>query len=336
MSGWNQIVGHEWAVELLSSAIRHGRAGHAYLITGPEQIGKATLARLFAAALNCAAEPEERPCGRCRSCTLITAGRHPDVRLVAGEVSGRGKRTLKIDQIRALQGELSLAAYEARGKVAILKGFDAANANAANAFLKTLEEPPANVVLLLTAADADTLLATITSRCRTVALRPLPAERIETALRERWQVAAEPAHLLAHLADGRLGWAVNAARDPAVLKERDAHLDALKSALGYNRTGRFALAEKLSQRPELLPDLLRQWISWWRDLTLLAWGQARPGHLTNLDHLPQLEDLARRWTAAQVLSGLKQTQLALWQLERNANARLVVENLFLRFPPARG
>ena len=199
-TAWNQIVGHEWAVDLLRGAIIHDRVGHAYLFTGPRQVGKTTLARSFAMALNCEASSlAERPCGHCRPCKLIGDGRHPDVRLLLPEVSGRGKSALKIDQIRGLQQELSLTPTEARYKIAIIKQFDAANQSAANAFLKTLEEPPNHVILLLTASEADALLPTITSRCRTIALRPLPTNSIEQVLGESYRAKPDQAHLLSHL-----------------------------------------------------------------------------------------------------------------------------------------
>ena len=121
-SSWNSIIGHDWAVELLAKAIEHDRVGHAYLITGPEHVGKTTLARTFAQALNCEASGKSQvasgksstsdqqpatnnqvPCGICRACKLIAEDRHPDVRLVEPEVSGRGKPTLKIEAIRELQ-----------------------------------------------------------------------------------------------------------------------------------------------------------------------------------------------------------------------------------------
>ena len=335
-SGWKGIIGHEWAVQLLAGAIRHGRVGHAYLITGPEQIGKTTLARVFAQALNCEAPAGERPCGGCRTCQLIAADRHPDVRLLLPEVSGRGRRTIKIDQIRALGRELNLAAYEARVKVAILKQFEAANVNAANAFLKTLEEPPGNVVLLLTANDADTLLATITSRCRTIGLRPLPTPLIEESLITRWRVDEEKAHLLAHLADGRLGWAVEANQDGSILQARRGHLDHLHEVLLAGRVGRFAAAERLARKPEMLPELLKTWLSWWRDLALVRHYQGdfqrHDPAISNVDERAWFERLARSWSEKETLAGLKQTDLALWQLGRNANARLVLENLFLTYP----
>jgi DNA polymerase-3 subunit delta' len=333
MTTWQQIIGHDWALELLANSIRHDRVGHAYLITGLEQVGKTTLARTFAQALNCLAEDvAERPCGQCRACKLIASDRHPDVRLVQPEVSGRGQLNLKIEAIRQLQQGLNLAAYEARTKVAIMQRFDAANANAANAFLKTLEEPPNNVVLLLTAVDADTLLNTINSRCRNLHLRPINADLIEQSLAVRWQVPAQEATLLAHLADGRLGWAVQAAQDSAVLTTRQKQLEALYDALAGNRVTRFALADKLSRKAEELPDVFKTWLSWWRDLLLLTQAKGQSTAISNIDQQEKLAERAKMWTADQALASLQQTNQALWQLARNANTRLVLENLLLTYP----
>ncbi|MCP4425957.1 MAG: DNA polymerase III subunit delta' [Chloroflexi bacterium] len=343
-TNWQSIIGHDWAVQLLAGAIEHDRVGHAYLITGPEHVGKTTLARTFAQALNCeaggkaqaASGKSSAPCGECRACKLIANDRHLDVRLVEPEVSGRGKLSIKIETIRELTHGLSLAAFEARRKVAILSRFDTATIGASNAFLKTLEEPPRNVALLLTATDADTLLPTISSRCRTIGLRPLPTETIEQALATRYHVPADDAHLLAHLADGRIGWAIQAAQDAAILDARAENIDWLHEALRGNRVARFALADKLARKPERLPAILQDWLSWQRDLTVLTQGIARNGvALTNIDQQAELERHSRAWTPEQALASLKQTNLALWQLERNANTRLVLENLLLIFPFAK-
>ncbi|MBE2221516.1 MAG: AAA family ATPase [Anaerolineae bacterium] len=338
MSLWNQVIGHEWAVELLSGAITHERVGHAYLITGPDQIGKTTLARTFAQALNCQHEiVAERPCGTCRSCKLIGQDKHLDVKIVTPEVSGRGKMSLKIDQIRALQQDLNLSAYEGRYKVAILKRFDTATEGAANAFLKTLEEPPNNVILLLTAKDPDTIMATINSRCRNIGLRPLSTNLIESSLQSRWHIDGAQSELLAHLADGRLGWAVNASKDNTILTERDTHLEALYEAIAHNRVKRFDIADKLSRKAEDLPYVLETWLSWWRDLNILA--QNTQGKqitlsdvISNIDQREKLQTYAHSWTVEQALASLKQTNLALWQLQRNANTRLALENLLLTYP----
>lgn len=335
MSHWQNVIGHDWAIAMLQTSLAHGRAGHAYLLTGPDQIGKTTLARALAQAFNCVGEADGscRPDHLCRACSLIANDRYPDVRLIQPEVSGRGKLTLKIETIRALQQGLNLSAYEARKKVAILKRFDAATVGAANAFLKMLEEPPANVVIILTANDADTLLPTIASRCRTLNLRPLPADLIEQSLATRWHVAAEEASLLAHLADGRLGWAVQASQDRQVLQTRSTHLGYLAGALAGSRIQRFQLADKLANQAETVPIILQTWLSWWRDANLLA-QQRGTGRVpvTNIDQLDALQHISQTANAVTILACLKQTSLALWQLAHNGNGRLVLENLFLAYP----
>jgi DNA polymerase III subunit delta' len=335
MSGWDKIVGHDWAVQLLSTAIKNSRIGHAYLITGPEHIGKTTLARTFAQALNCEKPAANRPCGACRSCRLIAQDHHPDVHLLLPEVSGRGKPLIKVDQIRELQRHLQLSTLEGRYRVAILKQFDAANPSAANAFLKTLEEPPPSVVLLLTAADADSLLPTISSRCRTINLRPMDRESIEQNLMTEWGLHSNEALLLASLADGRPGWAIEASKEAKILQTRQQELSQLREALDGRRVRRFALADKLSRKPEQLPALLRTWLSWWRDLALVAYGRgpATPSvPISNIDQQHMLEELAASWSLETIVQNLAATGRAIQYLSQNANTRLVMENLLLNYP----
>ncbi len=134
------ILGHDWAVELLQGHITQGLTRQAYLITGPRGVGRRTLALRFAQALNCT-QPIALgiPCRKCRACTQIERMLHPDLAVVQAEQVGG---SLKVDQIRELQRSLSLAPYEARYRIAVLLRFEEANPNAANALLKTLEEPP--------------------------------------------------------------------------------------------------------------------------------------------------------------------------------------------------
>jgi DNA polymerase-3 subunit delta' len=251
---------------------------------------------------------------------------------VLPEISERGIPSIKIEQIRRLQQDLSLSAYEGRYKIALLKQFDAANANAANAFLKTLEEPPGHVILILTAADSESILPTIASRCQTVALRPTPAVLIEEALMTRWRARTEDANLLAHLADGRLGWAVEALQDRARLETRADHLDLLYRALQGNLIARFSLAETLARKAETLPDMLQTWLSWWRDLVLLAFDRRAQDRVANIDQSARLITCAGNWPPRRILDGLSQTERGLRLLRQNANTRLVLENLMLTYP----
>jgi DNA polymerase-3 subunit delta' len=333
MLRWQRIIGHDWAVDLLDKSIQLGRISHAYLLTGPSQVGKATLANTFAQAINCLhPESGQRPCGKCRSCLLIAANHHPDVRRVTGQSSLRGTPSIKIDQIRELQQELNLSTAEARHKIAILEDFEQATMGAANAFLKTLEEPPSRVILLLTAADADMLLATIASRCQILNLKPLSTTLITEALQEHWRLSSEQAELFAHLAAGRIGWAVVAAQDPAILKDRHFQLSVLQDTLSQSRVGRFKMADQLNRKPENLLELFNTWITWWRDLSLLVTDESLSNIITNIDLQSKLRRLAQIWSAKEIIASLHGTEQALWQLKHNANTKLLIENLLLGYP----
>ena len=328
-SHWH-IVGHDWAVKSLQRAVVADTVSHAYLFTGPPGVGKTTLALKLAAALVC--EHEEvtaRPCGACRACHLVGSRNHPDMHLTASEHVGAN---LKIDQVRDLAHRLTLTPVEGRRQVAILRRFHEATPSAANALLKTLEEPPSYVVLIVLAREADLLLPTIVSRCQHVPLRPLPARRVERALVERWDAPAEQARLLAHLSSGRLGWAVRKLEDDDALARRAARLDDLDRLIRASVVKRFAYAEKLARDPVATQETLDLWIGWWRDVLLLASGSEAP--LTNVDRQNDLRDHARRFDVSTAVTVIKALRGSLQKLQRNANKRLTLEVLMLDLPQA--
>ncbi len=331
LSTW-PIFGHQWAVDLLDRGLQANRLPHALLLAGPPQIGKRTLATALAAALICTAE--HKPCGQCRACRLVAQGVHPDVRLVSADDSERGREgVLKIDQIRALQREAALAPMEAPHKVFILRELERANLPAANALLKTLEEPPGHVVLLLTSARPHALLPTIISRCQVLALRSLPRQQVAEALVARWDATREQAELLARLADGCLGWAVQRLTDSQAWDERTRRLAEVRALTQQSRLQRLAYADELSRTPAALLPTLALWTSWWRDVLLVQQGCA--GSLRNVDLAGDLAREASRFDPGQVHRYLARLHAAPTQINQNANARLLLETLVLHIPAVR-
>ncbi len=336
------VLGHEEIVHALARRLASARIAHAYLFTGPHGIGKTTLARKLAQALLCTRTP--RPCGECSTCQRIARDRHPDVQVIEGvpvgykfddkvpppRLNDSERRILKIDQVRALQHTLAHAPFEGRWKVIILRRFEEANEEAANAFLKTLEEPPRHTRLILTARDASLLLPTITSRCQVWTLRPLPLARVETALIQNYGVAPESARVLAHLSAGRLGWAVQASAQPTLLEARARHLDALTTALAEGHAERLSRAEALARQSEDVPALLETWLGWWRDVIWMQLGD--DSRITNIDRYTTLREYATRFTREQVHSTLKTIRATARYVTQNVNTRLALEVLLLNLP----
>lgn len=320
-------AGHEWAARLLSGHITRGDVRHAYLFTGPAGIGRRTLALQFAQALNCLNPPQPGQfCGECRICRQTAAMQHSDLAVIQSEKEGG---MIKVESIRDVQHALALLPYEAHYRVALMLRFQEANPNAQNALLKTLEEAPRRVVLLLTADSAESLLPTIVSRCEVLRLRPMPLKRLEQELTARG-VGAEDARLLAHLSGGRLGEAMRLKDEPARLEQRRAFIEDLVHMLGANRRDRFRYVEKIYQDRESLRDAFGFWLSFWRDLLLRVSSPQLP--LVNLDMEAEINALAGQIDLQTARARTADLEQAIARLDGNLNARLLTEVLLLDWP----
>ncbi|MGI8423664.1 MAG: DNA polymerase III subunit delta' [Chloroflexota bacterium] len=317
------FIGNNAAAAFLRNALAAGMGAHAYLLTGPSQIGKCTLAKRAAATLVCTSRPEARPCGACRSCDLVERDAHSDVRLTAPPEGGR--RVL-IAQIRQLEHEVALRPYEAERKVAIVDGADTIVVEAANALLKTLEEPPEDTVLFLTASDVSQVLPTIASRCQEVPLRPVPASEIESALLDLGCDAAH-ARLLARLAAGRPGWALAALENAAPLETRQQQLDLLEDLMARPAVARLSAGGSFPDTAAAR-SALDTWQTWWRDALYVREGCA--DLVVNVDRMEALQSVGA--SAADCWRAVRRVQDAREQLDANANVRLAIESLLLELP----
>jgi DNA polymerase III subunit delta' len=330
LDNWG-LVGHEWAVQMLKEHLTHASIRHAYLLSGPPGLGRRTLALRLAQALNCTRPvgPGE-PCGECKTCQQIERMQYADLAVIQAEKEGG---TLKVEQIRAIRQSLVLKPYQGNYRVALFLRFQEANANAQNALLKTLEEAPAHVILILTADTPEQLLPTITSRCEIMRLRPLSIETVEGCLKERG-ANEETARLLAHISGGRPGYALRLMQDKETLAFRADRLEDLQSLLKSNRRERFAYAERLTDRKNEAKERFREtlllWLSFWRDVMLGASGAEAP--FTNVDRRAEIEALAGKLPLTEARRLVAAGEEAIEKLERNVNARLLAEVLLLDWP----
>ena len=334
------VIGHGLVVARLKNSFHNATLGHAYLISGPHNIGKMTLALTLAQALNC--HQPEPPCGVCPACRRIISAKHPDVQVVAlGSSSSDDKihsRTeISIKQVRDdIQHWVNLPPLEGDYRVFIIGEAELLSSEAANCLLKTLEEPQERVLFLLLSSDPSRLPETVISRCQRLDLRPVAVAKIEAALLERG-VSNEKACLLSRLSQGCPGWALTAASDGGVLERRNERLHCLLGVISGNLEIRFEFAAELSarfaQKRTEVQEVLEEWLGVWRDLLLLKAGMDL--EMVNLDYADQLKSLADGFDINEVRKGITAVSLALRQLRQNASPRLVLEVMMLDMPVAK-
>ncbi len=348
-SGW-PVIGHDQPVKILRRSLTTGRLSHAYLFTGPEGVGKRTVALALAMTVNCLGEAPagqpwpDTPCMLCPSCARIMRGAHPDVAEISLDTQARfqgdsGKkgapaRELKIDVVRDMQGNIGLNPHTARRKVYLIGDADRLNEEASNCLLKTLEEPPEHSMLVLLAPDEESVLPTISSRCVQIQFRPLSKSLVASSLAEVWGAEEEQAETLAALSGGRLGYAVELLGNEQALARRRAALEEAALLTGAPVLDRIEAAAKYAKRytdaRSELYEMLDEWETWWRDVMVVKAGAADLA--VSVDQLTSLNSIARRTPVERAARAVRLIQQTRQQLLENVNPRLALEALTLGLP----
>lgn len=322
------MIGHEWVIQLLSMHIANNNVRHAYLFTGAKGSGRRTLAIRFSQSLNCTNPPQPgMPCLVCRTCQQIELGQHPDLMVIKAEQ--RGDQIL-IEQIRDVQHFLALSPYSAKYRIALFQNFEDANPYAENALLKTLEEPPERVVLILTAESTESLLPTIVSRCEPIALHPTSTQLIQDGLLKKYKLQDNEARMFSHISAGQPGLAIRYVQSPEVYIKRQKYIEDLFFLLRANLVERFDYAKTFEKDKSNAIFALETWISVWRDI---LFNIINPGiEITNLDFEEKIIQISKnleQCTAHHVVDNLRQT---LSLVEQNINLKLGMEVLILDLP----
>lgn len=331
-AGW-RVWGQDAAVRSLQRAVMSG-ARHAYVVAGPDHIGKSLLATEFALSLNCpSASATGVPCRVCSTCQRIERGVHPDVshfdlERQAHIEGGSGKNTsLAIDTVRAIGHELALRPSEARWRVMIVDDMETMRETAQEALLKTLEEPPAAAVLVLLTSDIENLLETVLSRCVVINLPVVSVKAIDEALISAGVAPAEASEL-ATLARGLPGWAFAAANDANLRTARQEMRDeacAWIAADAYTRVVRaIKLADRFGQNRAEIAEALVTVMLEWRHLLYQSVG------LT--DDTDIQPGSGAQYPAAALVGAVESVRACLADLDANVRPRLACETMVLQWP----
>jgi DNA polymerase-3 subunit delta' len=324
---WN-LIGHDWAIQLLRGHILNDSLRHAYLITGPRGIGKANLAIRFIQALDCPERDSSgNPCLDCPTCNRIERQEYPDLFPIS---LAEDSKQIKVDQIRELIHSLSLSPYESNRRYGLLLDFENANPSAQNSLLKTLEEPPGSVILIVTANSADALLETITSRCEEIKLKPVPIDQNTQGLEEIHNIPSDQARFLAQISGGKPEIALAMHSDPKILERRTLLLDEHIQILRGNSVVRIAYADQIFKDPRKVEELLDIWISIWQDILHQSSQSQVP--LQNIDREDDILQIHQQVDLTVARNSIALLRRAHKLLNINANLKLTLEDLLLGLP----
>lgn len=321
---FDSIIGHDRQKNLLRRALKNQRVAHAYLFEGPDGIGKRLVALALARALLC---QTGEGCGDCAPCRKVDHNNHPDIHFLDADGAA-----IKIDQVRALQQQLSLRPLEGRYKICLIDGADQFNPAAANALLKTLEEPQPNTVIILLSSHPEKLLTTIKSRCQRLPFQRLPKQRMTDILANRLNLPETEAAVLAALSEGSFKIALGQNKDLYLEKRRDL-LRALLALSSGSTIPLFKLADELAADKEQLVEILEIFQAFFRDLLLLKHGRPET-ELVNLDMKETLYRQLGKETTPTLLQKLKALEDGRYYLQRNVNRQLAMEIMLMRMHAA--
>ncbi|VAX20138.1 DNA polymerase III delta prime subunit [hydrothermal vent metagenome] len=322
------IIGQETAIKVLKAGLPPEEPGHAYIFAGPKGTGKRSTAYAWAAALLCEAG-EKDACGVCGACRKSLSGSSPDLIVIKPEVrEKRVTEVIDIGRIRELISHLSFKPYEARLKIVIMEGADTMNLSAANAFLKTLEEPPGDTVIILIVENTGKLPMTIISRCQTVRFRPLPYEKIFEFVKMKLQISDNEASAIASLSRGRPGAAIAGALD----REKDAREQVLSL---FDNTESFGPEEyKLAQNTDKSKDrlqadrILASAQELVRDMVTVKIS-GKCDNLINMDIRSAIEKVAGRYSLRRLFRIYDVLQEMILARKLNVNPLLIISLLSL-------
>ncbi len=327
MADFHDIVGQQQIKEHLQSALKTGKISHAYIIAGEKSSGKEFIAKIFAMALQCEARGTEKevPCQNCHSCKQALSGNQPDIIKVVHEKAN----TISVDDIRGqIGGDVAIKPYSSPYKIYIMNEAEKMTPQAQNALLKTLEEPPEYVVILLLTSNVNSLLPTILSRCVVLNMKPVPDDLVRKFLMEELQITDYKAEVCVAFARGNIGKAKALAVSEDFENVKAEALSTLKYIQDMELYEIVAAVKRANEYKMEVNDYLDIMMIWYRDVLLFK-ATSDAGSLVFREELSALRKVASRSSYEGIERVIEALEKAKKRLDANVNFELVMELLFL-------
>jgi DNA polymerase-3 subunit delta' len=322
-----KLIGHQRIWNFLTQSTKNGRLAHAYLFVGASQVGKRTLALNFAKWLLCQEKKKGLPCDKCRSCLDIKKNQNPDVFFLTPrqeEKKGVVKtHEIGIDEIKALQHQLSLFTFSAFLKIAIIDSIEFLTHEAANSFLKTLEEPRKKTLIILISSNWQAILPTIISRCQLIKFLSVSDKEIIEGISPLVKTGID-FEKIARFSANRPGRAIELINQPEILEQRQKNKESFKRIQKADLFWRWELVKQLSQDVGLSQRFLSQWSLWLRDRIL----QNQNLNKLVIEQEAFDKNYLSQTALANLIKEIQRTQAILGN--SSSNSRLALESLMMK------
>lgn len=351
---WNDVVGLAQLTDNLQSAIRHNKISHAYLIQGERLSGKRMIADLFARALQCECGREVdghqaslfdigagrsefvnndisvimKPCNQCRSCKQALNRNHPDIIYVEHDKPN----VISVDNIRQqINSDIAIKPYSGAYKIYIVDEAEKMNVQAQNALLKTLEEPPGYVVILLLATRVEAMLQTILSRCVVLNIKPVPEDLIKKYLMQKIEIPDYRASICSSFARGNVGRAIELASNEAFDHMKSSVIDMMKNIRDMEINRIAAEIKKITEEKFDTNDYLDLCFIWFRDVLLYkaCGSHGDINHIIFKEEMPDIAIAAKRYSYEGIEKVIHSIDRARSRIAANVNFDLTMELMLL-------
>ena len=326
MSSFKDVVGHKNIIKYISSAVQADAVSHAYILNGERGSGKRLLANLFAMSLQCQNRAEDgEECGKCQSCKQAQSGNQPDIIKVTHEKPN----TISVDDIRTqVNNDIVIKPYSSKYKIYIIPEADLMSAQAQNALLKTIEEPPEYAVIMLLTENAEALLPTIRSRCVMMKLRNIKDQLVKKYLMEQMEIPDYKADVCVAFAQGNMGKAIMLATSEYFneIKEEVVHL--LRNIDEMNVSELMDAVKKCMTYKMEINDYLDMIAIWYRDV-LIYKATKNVDRVVFSDQLRYIKARASKSSYEGIENILDAIEKAKARLKANVNFELTMELLLL-------
>jgi len=330
-----QIVGNKSSLEIINSSIKSGNIPHAYLFEGPEHIGKLTAAKKLAMSLNC--DSNDGACLECAQCIRINNNTHADVELIGlddKESLSSKQDVISIEKVRDIQKKISLSPFEGKYRVLIFCKAENLTLEASNCLLKTLEDPPDGVVIILLSVNVGILLSTVVSRCLLIQFKPVSSNLIKNYLVEHYHISEKQAVEISRISNGCPGWAINAVENSEILDGFNKVIEKIEMILKGDLSLRFEYADDTAnifkKERKLVKEELYIWLNYWRDILLTKIGAV--DLVIHNSRLDSFKLVSGQMTIDAIFRVIKMLVGTLNLLDRNVNANLAIEQFVISLP----